>query len=83
MQVHALKDMLKEANARHEKDTAALSKRLDVLQKELSFLGRRNKKLSDQLGFLNEFAIRQVMSSNFAMLFCLGIHPLKHDACTK
>lgn len=57
--VQALTDLLSKANARHEEDTAALSEKLEELKKKVNSVCRRNKQLSDQLGFLNEFAIRQ------------------------
>lgn len=62
MQMEALRHDLTEANARHEADTAALSQRLGALQKKITFIDRRNDKLSDQLGFLNEVAIRHALA---------------------
>ena len=58
MQVQVLEETLANANAKHEEDTANLSRRLDSLQRKVAFLFRRNEKLSKQLGFLNKVAVR-------------------------
>lgn len=58
MQVQILEDRLADATAKYDEDTTDLSQRLDSLQRKVTFLFRRNEKLSEQLGFLNEVAIR-------------------------
>lgn len=61
-QVQVLEERLANATAKHEEDIADMSQRLDSLQRKVAFLFRRNEKLSEQLGFLNEVAIRYPIS---------------------
>lgn len=63
MQVQALTDKVNEAITMRKEDTAVLSRQVDILQRNLASLRRRNEKLSEQLGYLNEVAIRQAPHS--------------------
>lgn len=74
VQVQLLEERLANATAKHEEETADLSQRLDALQRKVTFLFRRNEKLSEQLGFLNEVAIRSAISkakARHALHICL------------
>ena len=79
LHVQALTDLLSKANARHEENTAALVEEVEALKKKVSSVCRRNEKLSDQLGFLNEVAIRQ----GILLILQLHMHELPHSQSSK